>query len=73
MAQQIQGNFKEAISSFKKSIKCNPNFVGSYFNLGYLFTSIGKLDLAIIYFKKTISLNPSYYEAYLNLGNVFKI
>ena len=71
VTNKILGNKIEAIVSFKKAIKINPNNADVYNNLGLTYTDLKKSDQAVLHFKKSINLdknNPFYYN---NLGTAF--
>lgn len=72
-----QGNVKEAISEYQKAIEKNPDFVGSYLNLGRIHMGSydpkeekwhGDIDEAISNFKKALEKDPNYPLANNNLG-----
>lgn len=64
------GNYNEAESFYKKTIKLDKKFPGAYFGLAnlqrtkYFYPTIETEDL----YKKVIELNPSFSLAYLNIG-----
>ena len=65
-------NYKEAINSFNKAIKLNPNFSEAYNNLGNVNKLIDENDEAIKNYKKAIKNKKDNLEAYFNLANVLK-
>lgn len=66
-----QGNYRAAISSFKKAIDIDPNFVDSYYNLGILYEFIGQPTEAIMAFKNLLSKNPEDSEAAYKIAQLY--
>ena len=64
------GNNKEAINFFLKTLKLNPNHIKALNNIGLLYIDNNNYELAFNYLKKAIDLNPVYSKAYNNLGAV---
>ena len=64
--------FKQALESFNKVIKLNPNFAEAHNNMGLALQNLGKLDESIQAYKKAVLLKPDYAGAYYNMGNAFK-
>ena len=63
--------YKEAIVSFEKAIKLNPNFSEAYNNLGSTLKSLNKFEEAILNYKKSINLKKNNFEAYYNLASIY--
>ena len=64
--------YDEAVSSFSRAIKINPNYPDAYNNMGIALKDQGKLDEAIKAYEKAITLKPDYAEAYSNMGSALK-
>ena len=62
------GRLTDAITSYKKAIAIEPNYVDAYYNLGFALREQGDLEEAIKNFNKVISLNPNYVDAYNNMA-----
>ena len=62
------GQNTEAITSYKKAITIEPNYLDAYYNLGFALRDQGDLENAIENFNKVISLNPNYVDAYNNIA-----
>ena len=60
-------HFQEAILNYKKIIELNKLYDLAYYNLGVVYSTIGKFKLAEDYYKKAIEINPRYYKAYSNI------
>ncbi len=56
------GTYEEAIRCFKKSIKLNPKFSGTYINLANIFKALGQEKTASTYFQKARELNSPFTE-----------
>ena len=72
VANGAEGNFEEAIISYKEALSLNSQYSEVYNNIGVAYKEWGKPDIALKYLKEAIRLNPSYSEAYNNLGNAQK-
>ena len=57
------------VFSYKKAIEINPRHVDAHFNLGVLFHTLEKVELAIPEYQIAIQLEPKHYDAYSNLGS----
>jgi predicted TPR repeat methyltransferase len=68
-ALQASGQLADAISSFKKALEINPDFILAQNNLGNALSLAGNNEEAINCLKKTIQQNPDHAPAYYNLGN----
>ena len=66
------GSYEEAIESYKRALKINPNYFEVYNNLGVALNDSKKPKDAISYLRKALKINPHYPEAYNNLGNALK-
>ncbi len=68
-----EGNDDEAIAAYKKAIRINPGSLGSYFQLGYLYTTAAHFDLeeATKNLKRVEELDPELPIIYENLGYIY--
>ena len=62
----------EAIGTYQKVLKINPNFPEMYYNIGLAQQAKGSGIDAIDSYKKAIFLKPDYVEAYTDLGNALR-
>lgn len=65
---QIDGNVDQAIESYNRALKLNPQFLGGQVNLANLYNSIGKNDEAEKLFREAIRLSPENGELHYSLG-----
>ena len=65
-----EGNFKNAIFNFDKSIELNKDFSVSYFYRGAAYHSIGEYDEAMLDYTKALSLDPKMTDAYYNRAKI---
>ena len=68
---QKNNNFKEAIFSYNKILKVDPNHLNSILNLGKILIILKKFDLAKNLLKEAIKINPNQAEIYFRLGIAF--
>lgn len=64
----INKDFESAEEYYIKSIKYNPNYARSYYNLGNIKMELEKYEEAIELFTKVIELQPDYACAYCSRG-----
>jgi predicted TPR repeat methyltransferase len=57
------------VFSYRKAIEVNSRHVDAHFNLGVLFHTLEKVELAIPEYQTAIQLEPKHYDAYSNLGS----
>jgi tetratricopeptide (TPR) repeat protein len=60
----------EAIASYKKVLKLDPDYAPAHINLGTLYYNQSDYDLAEEHYRKAIESDPRYALAYFDLGNV---
>ncbi|MBO1224839.1 MAG: tetratricopeptide repeat protein [Candidatus Scalindua sediminis] len=60
--------YKEAIESYKQSIRIYPDFADTHNNLGIAYGKLGMYKEAIESHKQAIRINPDYALAHYNLG-----
>jgi tetratricopeptide (TPR) repeat protein len=61
---------REAIASYKKVLKLDPDYAPAHINLGTLYYNQSDYDLAEEHYRKAIQCDPRYALAYFDLGNV---
>jgi tetratricopeptide (TPR) repeat protein len=61
---------EEAIVSYKKVLKLDPNYAPAHINLGTLYYNQSDYELAEEHYRKAIESDPRYALAYFDLGNV---
>ena len=64
-------NYRDAVNSYKISIKIKPECAETFFNLGNTYKNMENFGEAIDSYKKAIKLEPSDAEAYSNMGNSY--
>lgn len=66
--QLLMGQFKDAIGTFEKAAKIDPNQAEIYYNMGIAWFQLGKVSNAIVNYRKAIDLRTGFAEARNNLG-----
>jgi tetratricopeptide (TPR) repeat protein len=66
-----QGQFKEAITAYQKSVEQNPKSPVAHYNLGIAYKNLQEFEKAVSAFKKTLELEPFHLDARVSLGNVY--
>lgn len=66
------GNYKEAINSYQKALKIDPNNVDVRVDGGTAYFNLNFIDEAIREFKKGTEINPRHAKAWYNLGIAYK-
>ena len=72
MALVEQGQLKESVQVFDKSIQLKPDFAEAYNNRAAVLQKLERLDEAMQGYDKAIQLKPDYAGAYYNRGNALK-
>ncbi len=62
-------DFKKAEFHFKKAANIYPESYIPFFNLGNLYTELGKQDIALAYYKKALESNPSRKEVLIKTAD----
>ena len=62
------GEFYEAIKSYKKVIDINPNVISAWHNMGVAYQELGEYNSAIDVHKITIKIDPTFADAWYCLG-----
>jgi len=72
--QQNHLLINEAIESYNKIIEINPDFIYSYYNLGYInLVYLEEFEMAADYFSQVIERDEKNIDAYLNRGYAFEL
>lgn len=71
MLYGLNGNIKESIKEFAKSIKLEPKNSEGYYSIGIAYSQNENYDLAIKNYKKCIDLNPKERNVYYHLGRAY--
>lgn len=64
-------NFYDAIETYKKAIKLEPENYDAWFYLAFALKENNQVDDAIIAYEKALMINPESTSAYRNLGNIY--
>jgi len=65
-----EGHFEEALTAFKRILSIFEN-AEIYYNMGYINTTQGKYDEAIICFRKATQIDHAFARAYKMMGDVY--
>jgi tetratricopeptide (TPR) repeat protein len=68
--EEDPGTAEEAIVSYNKVLKLDPNYAPAHINLGTLYYNQSDYGLAEKHYRKAIESDPRYALAYFDLGNV---
>jgi tetratricopeptide (TPR) repeat protein len=68
--EEDPANAAEAIASYQKVLKLQPDYAPAHINLGTLFYNQSDYELAEEHYRKAIEADPRYALAYFDLGNV---
>ena len=68
-----EGQFKEAVKVYKKSITGNALSPVAHYNLGIAYKNLGQFDDAITSLEKSVKLEPVNMDARVTLGNVYNL
>lgn len=55
-----QGKDDEAIASFKRTLSAKPDHAGAYYNIGFIYTKLGKFKDGLDNIKKGMEIEPNY-------------
>lgn len=70
VALSEEGDYDQAIASYKKAIDLDPYYSDPHSNLAVAYSMLGNIDDAIISLQSAIRITPNYPEAYNNLGTL---
>jgi type IV pilus assembly protein PilF len=71
LAHFQEKNYELASVEFNRSVQTDSSYKMSYYYLGIVNDTQGKLDEAIKYYKEAINIDPEFSEAYNALGVVY--
>lgn len=66
----MQGNYAPAIEHYEKAVSLFPKFVLAWYNLGFLYASIGELNKAEQSYARALEANPQFALAHNSLGSI---
>lgn len=67
-----EGEWEEAIASYRKAIEVEPNFADVYHSLGDALVEAGEKEEAIRVYQKAIEIEPNLWEVHHKLGNLLQ-
>ena len=62
----------EALTAFEAGIKTNPKDADAYYNMGAVFSALGRKDEALLAYQNAIKMDPKNTEAYNNICFLLK-
>ena len=65
------GLHQEAIQAYKQSIRLEPNFAYTHYNLGNTYDKLGLDQEALQAYKQSIRMKPDFANAHYNLGSTY--
>ncbi len=65
-------NYQKALECLNKVIEIDPKYEGAWFQLGWSYSHLWKVDESIECYKKAVNLEPENYEAWYNLGKQYQ-
>jgi uncharacterized protein (TIGR02466 family) len=68
VCQQAQGNYQEALQSFKKILTLNEGIAEIHVNVAILFSQLNDNSQAISHYQRAIQLKPNLVTAHFNLA-----
>ena len=72
IALHKEGRFAEAVRSYRKALKLEPEEFLAHSNMGAALQALGRVEAAIASCEKAIALKPDHAPAYFNLGNALQ-
>jgi len=63
-----QGNYRQAVRHFQRSLELNPNIARTHNELGMCYLNLGEHERAIQHFERTLELEPNFADAHNSLG-----
>ena len=67
------GRLQEAVSSFDKAFRVNPDFIAALNNKGLVLDKLGKHDEAIEAYNSAIQANPAFDTAWFNMAGAYSL
>lgn len=65
--------YDSAAARLEQLVAIEPENSAIFYNLGVVYTFLGRVDEAIAHFAKAVELSPDYVEAYYNMGQIHLI
>lgn len=65
-----QGRMEEAIESYMRALRVQPDYSMPHYTLGEIFAKQGKLADAVFHYQEAVRIDPDFAEAHNNLGNL---
>jgi len=69
---QDLGRLEQAVKSYDKALRINPDYADAYFNRGIALQKLGQPGAAIKSYDKAIRLEPDFADAYSNRGTALQ-
>ena len=66
-----QGELKNAVLSYHKTVELKPDCAEAYFYLGSIYNELNEPDTSIAFYEKVLQIDPGFYEACYNMGNIY--
>ncbi len=71
--EEAKRGYEKDLSQIKEELQTSPNNIKLYNRLGILYSSIGKLDEAVLILKKGLEIAPTNSNLHNNLANVYSL
>lgn len=71
MAYADNGDYKNSVFQYKKSIELYDYYPETHYNLGNSYLAMGKINDAILEYEKSINTNQFFYQPYLKLYGLY--
>jgi len=71
VAYKKMGKTDDALESYKRALKFDPNDAEGYSNIGNIYAERKNFTMAKQFYLKAIEIDPSSAKAYNNLGNIY--
>jgi tetratricopeptide (TPR) repeat protein len=68
----ILGKYEQAIASYEKAIRIDPDYEKAWYNKGLSLKNLGRYNESIDCFNKTIKINKDSWESFYNIGFILK-
>ncbi len=65
--------YERAAARLEQLVALDSENSAIFYNLGVVYTFLGREDEAIAHFEKTVEMRPDYVQAYYNLGQIYLI
>lgn len=71
--EEVKKGYEKDLSKIQKELEINPNSIKLYNRAGILYSSIGRLDEAVLILKKGLEIAPTNPNLHNNLANVYSL